>query len=438
MIHRIVFHFSLLVLSAACFSSSVKGDGVKGDEWSSNWPQWRGPTNNGLAFTKNPPTKWSKTENIAWRTELPGQAGSTPVLWGDKLFLSSAEGEDLVVLCVNTKGEILWKKKLGTGNKVARVDEGNLASASPSTDGKHVWVFVGSGDLACYDFEGNVAWQKNLQEIYGKFDIQFGMSSTPVLEGENLYFQLIHGDGDAKTREALVLALNKETGEEVWKQERPSEAHSENEHSYASPIIYRDDQRSFLLTHGADYSVAHDLKDGHELWRCGGLHPPSRYDPTLRLVASPAAVPGLIMIPSAKQGPITAVRPDGSGDITESKEFKLWTHAITPDVPSPLIWEEIVYLCRENGNLIALEKATGKELYHKRTHANRHRASPVYCEGKIYLTSRDGVTSVVKTGKEFELLQSNNIEEDVSASPVFADGRIYLRSYQALIAIGGE
>jgi outer membrane protein assembly factor BamB len=281
-----------------------------------------------------------------------------------------------------------------------------------------------------------VVWQKNLQEIYGKFDIQFGMSSTPVLDGEKLYLQLIHGDGDAKTREALVLALDKSTGEEVWKQSRASEAHSENEHSYASPILYRDDQRSFLLTHGADYSIAHDLNDGHEIWRCGGLHPPSGYDPTLRLVASPAAVPGLIMIPSAKQGPITAVRPDGTGNISESKEFKLWSYPITPDVPSPLIWEDLVYLCRENGNLIVLERETGKEVYHKRTHANRHRASPVFCDGKLYLTSRDGFTSVVKSGREFELLESNNIEEDISASPVFADGRIYLRSYQALWAIG--
>lgn len=431
MIRRLGLVSCIGILAVALAASPVSAD-----DWANNWPQWRGPTNNGLAFIKDPPTKWSKTENVAWRTPLPGQAGSTPVLWGDKLFLSSAEEEDLVVMCVDTSGNVLWKKTLGTGNKVARVDEGNLASASPSTDGKHVWVFVGSGDLACYNFDGSVVWQKNLQEAYGKFDIQFGMSSTPVLEGDKLYFQLIHGDGDPKTREALVLALDKSTGAEVWKQSRPSEAHSENEHSYASPIVYRDEHRSFLLTHGADYSIAHDLEDGHEIWRCGGLHPPSRYDPTLRLVSSPAAVPGLIMIPSAKQGPISAVRPDGIGDITKNDEFKLWTYPITPDVPSPLIWDDLVYLCRENGNLITLEAATGKELYHKRTHANRHRSSPIYCDGKIYLTSRDGVTSVVKAGKEFELLESNNIEEDVSASLVFADGRIYLRSYQALWAIG--
>lgn len=429
---RILFRMVCLLF----LLSLLKLPNTHADEASRNWPQWRGPTNNGLTEFKNPPTKWSKTENILWRTNLPGQAGSTPILWGDKLFLSSAEGEDLVTICINTSGKILWKHTLGTGNKLARVDEGNLASASPSTDGKHLWVFVGSGDLACYDLEGKVIWHKNLQSVYGKFDIQFGMSSTPVLDSENLYLQLIHGDGDPKTREALVLALDKTTGEEAWKQSRPSEAHSENEHSYASPIVYRDSERAFLLTHGADYSIAHDLRDGHEIWRCGGLHPPSKYDPTLRLVASPAAVPGLIMIPSAKQGPITAVRPNGTGDITDNKEFKLWTFPITPDVPSPLIWDGIVYLCRENGNLIALEADSGKELYHKRTHANRHRASPVYCDGKIYLTSRDGVTSVVKTGREFELLESNNIEEDISASPVFADGRIYLRSYQALWAVG--
>ena len=403
-----------------------------------NWPQWRGPHNNGISSEKNIPLTWSKTENVLWRLPLPGMAGATPVVWENHIFLTSAEGADLLLLAANTDGKELWRRKLGTGNRAARGDEGNLAAPSPSTDGKHVWGFVGSGDLACYDFSGQLVWAENLQTRYGRFDIQFGMASTPVLDGDRLYLQLIHGDGNAKTREALVVCLNKLTGREVWKQSRESDARAENEHSYASPILYRDDQRSYLLTHGADYIVAHSLEDGHELWRCGGLHPPDTYDPTLRFVASPACVPGLIVVPSAKRGVVLGLKPDGHGNITDSAQYRLWKYAITPDVPSPLIDDKYVYLCRENGNLICLDAKTGEQKYHKRTQGDRHRASPVLADGRIYTTSRGGIVSVVKTGPQFELLATNNIGESISASPAISGGRIYLRTFDALWAIGSK
>lgn len=401
-----------------------------------NWPQWRGPQNNGISSEANVPLTWSKTENVLWRLPLPGLAGATPVIWDNHIFLTSSEDADLLLIAVSTDGKELWRKKLGTGNKAARGDEGNLASPSPSTDGKHVWAFVGSGDLACYDFAGHLVWQENLQSRYGKFNIQFGMTSTPVLDGDRLYLQLIHGDGDPKTREALVVCLDKATGKEIWKQNRTSEARAENEHSYASPILYRDKERSFLLTHGADYVVAHSLQDGSEIWRCGGLHPPSRYDPTLRFVASPACVPGLIVVPSAKQGVILGLKPDGHGDITDQPQHRLWKYSITPDVPSPLIHDKYVYLCRENGNLICLDAATGELKYHKRTHVDRHRASPVLAAGHLFLTARDGNVSVVKPGPQFELVGTNSIGEIVSSSPAISNGRIYLRSFNALWAIG--
>ena len=147
-----------------------------------------------------------------------------------------------------------------------------------------------------------------------------GMSSTPVLDGGVLYLQLIHGEGDAKTREACVVAIDGATGKQVWRADRPSDAIAENEHSYASAMLYQDGDKKFLLTHGADFLIAHDLKDGHELWRCGGLNrrddPVLGYDRTLRFVASPVAVPGLIIAPSAKQHPVLCIKPDGKGDIT--------------------------------------------------------------------------------------------------------------------------
>ncbi|MEE9603852.1 MAG: PQQ-binding-like beta-propeller repeat protein [Thermoguttaceae bacterium] len=397
-----------------------------------NWPAWRGPRGDGISTEKNIPSKWSKTENVAWRLPLPGPAGSTPIVWEDRIFLTSVDGDDLVLLCVGTDGKQLWRQVVGTGNVNVRGDEGNSAAPSPSTDGKYVWVFFTSGDLACYDFQGEQIWKCNVQERYGRFKMFFGMSSTPVLYGERLYLQLIHSGG------AKVIALDKNTGEEVWVRKRESDARGECEHAYASPRIYRDSQREYLLTHGADYIIAHDLAGGRELWRCGNLHPASGYNPTLRFVASPLAVPGMIVVTSAKKGPTIALRPDGSGDITDKPAYHLWRHDATPDVPSPLAVNSLVYLYRENGNLVCLDAKTGKQYYEERTHPGRHRASPVYADGKIFLAARDGRVTVVKPGKKFEIIAENDIQEPLTSSAVISGGRLYLRSYEALYAIGGK
>src|SRR5690606_36728187 len=155
------------------------------------------------------------------------------------------------------------------------------------TDGKYVWIFFTDGSLACYTMDGKEVWKLNLQDRYGKYNIAFGMTATPLLDGDVLYVQLIHGEGRTETRKAAVVALNKHNGDEIWKHDRQSEARDECEHSYASPTLYRDGQREFLITHGADYTIAHSLKDGSELWRCG-LNIGAQYHPTLRFVSSPA------------------------------------------------------------------------------------------------------------------------------------------------------
>jgi outer membrane protein assembly factor BamB len=289
---------------------------------------------------------------------------------------------------------------------------------------------VGTGQLACFTVEGNEAWSFNLQDRYGKFEMMFGMTSTPVLDKGRLYLQLLHSGG------ATVLALDAATGNEIWKCSRPSDAKAECEHSYASPVLYRDAALELLLTHGCDYIVAHQLADGEEVWRCGGLNPKSKYNPTLRFVASPLAVPGLVIVPSAKNGPVLALDPASRGDVTDSSAGHYWTRAHnTPDVPSPLAVDGLVYLCREDGTLICVDAKTGDEHYTKRTHADRHRASPVYGDGKIYLTARDGTITVVKPGREFEVLATNKMEESMSSSPAISDGRIYLRTFEALYAI---
>jgi outer membrane protein assembly factor BamB len=404
--------------------------------WAENWPQWRGARLDGMSAEKDLPVEWSQEKNVAWRLPLPGPAGATPVVWGDKIFLTTVDAEKLELWCVGTDGKPLWKQLVSTGNKEVRGDEGNSASPSPCTDGKHVWAFMANGVLACYDTSGQEVWKLDVQDRYGKLSIAFGMTSTPVLDGDRLYLQLIHGEGNPETREAAIVALNKLTGEEIWQVGRPSDGRAECEHSYASPVIYRDADREYLLTHGADYVVAHDLTDGHEIWRCGGLNPKGNYNPTLRFVASPLAVPGLIVVPSAKNGPVLGIRPAAEGDITASESWLQWVReANTPDVPSPLLVEGLVYLCRENGNLICLDARTGEEIYQEPTERDRHRASPVYADGKIYLTGRKGVVTVVQTGKQFKILARNELGEQISASPAISNGTIYLRTFDALYAI---
>ena len=357
-----------MVLVIRCLMLLSVSVGFSASALSDNWPGWRGPAGNGLSTEKNLPTEWSPTKNVAWKLELPGSAGASPVVWDKQIFLTSVNaGGDLVLMSVSTEGKELWKQVVASGNKDARGDEGNSASPSPVTDGKHVWSFMGEGTLGCYTVDGKEVWKFNLQDRYGKFSIQFGMSSTPVLDNGVLYLQLIHGEGDAKTREACVVALDGATGKEVWKVDRPSDAEAENEHSYASPMIYQDGETKLLLSHGADFIVAHNLKDGHEVWRCGGLNRRDDkvlpYDPTLRFVASPVSAPGIIVVPSAKQHPLLAIKPTGTGDITGKADMLLWSWKRTPDVPTPVILDDLVYLCMENGNLTVLEKMTGKGPY---------------------------------------------------------------------------
>ncbi len=415
-----------LILLLAVFTVMTNG-------FADNWQQWRGTHNDGISQETNAPIEWSQTENVKWRLPLPGEAAATPVIWEDKIFLTSAEGDSLVLMCISTEGEELWKQTLGHGNRRVRGGEANFAAPSPVTDGEHVWAFLGTGDLACYDFDGNQVWHTNIADRYGEFRLGFVMSSTPVLDKDQLYIQLIHSNA------WLVLALDKMTGKEIWKHDRKSDATAECEHAYTSPILYRDAEREYLVVHGADYVTAHNLEDGSEIWRCGGLNPISSYNYSLRLVASPVATEGLIIVPSAKNGPVLGINPAAaSGDITDS-EWQIWKRQQgTPDVPSPLIHDGLVYLCRENGDLICLDAETGEQYYRQRTHRHRHRASPVYANGHIYLTARDGVITVVKAGREFEIVASNAMGEDIAASPAIANGTLYLRSYQALYAIGAK
>lgn len=421
-----------------------------------DWPQWRGPHGNGISGEKGIATEWSKTKNVLWRTELPGAAGATPVVWGNRIFVASAaagdgtdsqEGSDLLLLAFDTSGKELWRRKVGSGNQNARVSEGNSASASPMTDGKHVWVFFGTGVLGCYTVDGEEVWKFNMPDRYGKFDIQFGMTSTPVLHDGAIYQQLIHGvmqrDNDVRT--GKVVKLDAATGKEIWATDRVTQAVFENKHSYASALMYDDGNQKFLVTHGADCTAGYDLETGKELWRFSGLNAPSPYndgnfDPTFRFVASPGIGGGKIIIPTAKNGPTVAINvgPEMSGDVTNNKQVYAWHDEKTPDVSVPLIVDDVVFCLQKDGRVFAYDLNSGEELFFERTHTSQHRSSPIYADGHIYFCAKDGMCTVMKAGREFEIVAQNDLGEPITASPVVSNGVLYLRSYNALYAIRGK
>jgi outer membrane protein assembly factor BamB len=397
-----------------------------------NWPSWRGPDNNGVARGKGPPITWGESRNVAWKLPLPGKAGSTPVVWGERIFLTSSRKNDFVLLCVRTDGKPLWERRLSrAAGPASKKDEGNEGAASPSTDGRHVYTFDWSGTVACHDFKGRKAWKFNAQERYGKFEILHGVHSTPLLHEGRLYLALLHANGH------WVIALDGATGKEVWKVKRKSDAAGVSREAYSSPCLWNDGKRTCLVVLGCDYATGHRLEDGREIWRLGDLNPRSKYNAELQLIATPVATPEMLLVPTSRDGPAVALKPGATGLIRAGGPFELWrTERGSPDVPSPLVHGGLVYLCRDNGMLHCLDARTGAEVYRRRLAAGHYRASPVLAAGRVYLVGRGGTVTVVKAGRTFDRLAANTLDDNFTASPAVANGRLYLRGFRSLYAVG--
>jgi outer membrane protein assembly factor BamB len=416
---------TLTILLGLCLTATIC---LAGD-----WPQWRGSRYDGVSRESGLPTEWSDSQNVVWKVRLPGIGSATPIVSGNRIFLTSQADNDLLLVCFNTDGKEQWRHKLGQGSSKGREEENNSVSSSPSSDGKLVFALVGSGDFTALDLDGKEVWHFNAQERYGKFSYDFGMHTTPLLYDGRLYLQLIHRQLQA------VVALDAATGKEVWKADRPSDGKGECLTSYASPTLWVRDGQARLITHGNDYAVAHSLTDGKEVWRLGDLNPKGRYNDTLRFVASPVAVADLVVIPTAKNGAIVGVSPDASGVLSAGGKGELWRVARgTPDVPSPLIFEGRVFLCRETGVLTCLDARTGKEYFSEPFHPQTYRASPVIADGKLILTAKDGTFTVVKPGETLVVLAKNKLSDKFAASPAIANGRLYLRGFTNLYAIGAK
>jgi hypothetical protein len=251
--------FREATLPPAAFGLAALASAASAD----NWPQWRGVKGDGTSAEKGLPTEWSADKNVAWKLKLPGMGAGTPVVWGDKIFLTSVDGDDVVTLCVGTDGKERWKQKLsGTGAKRYRNPSGadvSDASASCATDGKHVWASAGSGDLACYTLDGKEVWHEDLQK-YGKFDIQFGVHWTPVLYKDKLYLQVMHRAAQ------LVVALDAATGKEVWKRSGPGTARAKARTCTPRVHLGRG-RRAALVAHGTTSAPGTSWTTGR---RCGG------------------------------------------------------------------------------------------------------------------------------------------------------------------------
>ena len=394
-----------------------------------NWPQWRGPSLNGVSNEKNLPVKWTVEENVAWKVPMPGYSGSTPIIWRDRIFLNVADGDNLFLWCLNkTNGEVVWKKPLGAGN--VKMRKQNMSSPSPVTDGRSVYVMTGTGILKGFDFNGKELWTRDIQKEYGQFGLQWGYASSPLLHEDSLYVQVLHG---MKTDDAsYVMRIDKKTGKTLWKVDRPTNAIRESPDSYTTPALLRYGKTTEIVITGGDCVTGHDSATGKELWRANGLNPDN--NPSFRIVASPIVFDDIIYAPTRIK-PLLALKAGGRGDITSS--HVLWSTGNGPDVPTPVTDGKYFYVVNDRGIMFCLDAKTGAEVYvQQRIKPGTYSSSPVLADGKIYITNEDGLTTVVAAGPKFEVLAENPLNDYVLSSPAISDGQIFIRTAAHLYAIG--
>ena len=394
-----------------------------------NWPQWRGPQLNGVSRDTNLPVRWSKTENVAWTLALPSWSGSTPIVWGDRVFLNVADGRELSLWCLDrAKGVVLWTRPLSGGN--TRMRKQNMSSPSPVTDGRHVWVMTGTGIIKAFDFDGRDVWTRDIQQDYGAFGLQWGYGSSPLLFEDSLYVQVLHGM--TTDEPSYVLRISKASGRTIWRVERPTRARRESPDAYTTPAVLRHDGTVQIVVAGGDVVTGHDPSHGTELWRADGLNPSN--DGSYRVVASPVVHGGMVFAPS-RERPMLAIRGGGRGDVTAS--HVVWSVDNGPDVPTPVTDGTYLYVVNDRGIMWCLDAATGEEVYgRQRLRSATYSGSPVLADGKVYVTDEDGVTTVVRAGPEFAILAENDLGEYTLSSPAVSDGQIFIRTEASLYAIG--
>jgi outer membrane protein assembly factor BamB len=444
---------------------------------SANWPHWRGPAHNGVSPETALPVTWGatceaqaaqtpapaapsgrgrgfgfgqegrpltplgcakfKTDNIAWSLPLPAYSGSTPIIWGDRIFLNvatAANSGELELWAIDRRTpSVVWKRRLADANHMERKQ--NMSSPSPVTNGRHVWVMTGVGILKAFDFDGKEIWARDIQKDYGRFGLNWGYASSPLLKGDALYVQVLHG---MKTDDpSYVLKIDANSGKTLWRVERPTPAQHESPDSYATPTWIEANGRAELIVTGGDVVSGHDPSTGKEFWRADVLNPDRNR--AYRIVASPTIVGDLIIAPT-RNNPMTAMRPGGSGDV--ARTHVVWSFAQGPDVPTPVSDGKLLYVVRDNGVVFALDVKTGTTVYGpERLPAGTYSASPILADGRIYVTTEeDGKTTVFRAGPKFEILSTNSLLGDCSpyclSTVAVSEGQLFMRTSSFLWAIG--
>lgn len=395
---------------------------IVGAARSENWPRWRGPDGNAVSKESPLPVRWGPDDNVKWKTAIPGEGSSSAIVWGERVFLTAAEKDATcrLVYCLNRKdGQILWSRAIEhKGPERASALTGH-AAPTPATDGKHVVSFFGNAGVVCHDFDGKQLWHKPLEE----FDSELGIASSPVIDQGRVILICDHDGKKPTSFDSHLLCLELASGKEVWKTDRPGLFRS-----WSTPIIVRPagSDRSELIVNAQDELRAYDPETGKPFWQVTGM--------SGWVTPSPVFGHGLTFAVSGKAGPVLAVKPGGTGDVTQSRVE--WRHPTGgPYVCSPILYGDHLYVHREDGILTCYEAKTGKEIYQERL-AGKFIASSVAGDGKLYVTNEDGVTFVIQAGAKFQVLAKNALKEYTLASPAISGGNLFLRTEKHLWCIG--
>lgn len=440
-----------LVLTAALMLLASSG------ALAQNWPNWRGPNFNGSTEATNLPITFSPTKNVKWTADLPGSSAATPIIFGDRVFVSSADtkNETLVALCLDRKtGKVRWRHAVssgyqpagGEGNKLQLDDRSNYASPSPVTDGKQVVFFYGNGDLAAFDLAGKKLWQRNVQKEYGDFAFQWTFSSSPQLYAGKLYLQILQRDQPVGARgkagaESFLLALDPNTGKELWRQVRPTKAVMESREAFTTPIPHQHNGRKELILAGGDVVTGHDPETGRELWRWGTWNENHR-ESWWRVVPSPVVGAGVVLVCAPKRAPVYAAKLGGNGEMGASG--LAWNSEergpVSSDVPTPLFYKGKFYVLSDvRKSLSCVDPKTGTVEWTVPTPGRQMCwGSPTGADGKIYLINLNGDVFVMDAASGKTLAENTMATEgaDIRSSVAVAHGNLFLRTQDKLYCIG--
>ncbi len=400
-------------------------------EASDQWSNWRGPNGDGSSTDGNYPVRWSETNNILWKSPLPGKGCSTPIVWDNRIFVTApTDGQDSL-LAFDWSGKELWRTKLGA-ERAGKHRNGSGSNASPVTDGKSVFVYFKSGNFAALDLDGRVRWQTNLVEAFGRDTLYWDHGTSPVLTEKFVIMARMHAG------ESWLAAFDKLTGVMRWKVARNYETPTEGDQGYTTPLVIRYENKEALLTWGAERLTVHDLADGKLLWSAAGFNPSATK--LWPAVATPVLVGDVAIVPYGRSDRgvplLYGVKLGKSGELESTNH--IWKRTDTGTfVPSPTVWRKNVYLLRDRGEVDCLDPLTGKTVWSDgfpKTSANFY-GSPTIVNGRLYAVREDGVVFVANVEKKFEVLAENNMGERVIATPVFLRDRILVRGEKNLFCL---